>query len=89
MIDPSTTEPVTTISGNLVDPLARRIVPATLTIRAGRIVAIAEDAAPHPTWLVPGFVDAHVHVESPLLPPCEFTRLAVVHGTVATVSAPA
>jgi adenine deaminase len=76
------------ISGNVVDPLARRVFPATLTIRAGRIVAIAEDAAPHPTWLVPGFVDAHVHVESSLLPPCEFARLAVAHGTVATVSDP-
>jgi adenine deaminase len=81
-------DPVATIRGNVVDPLARRIFPATLTIRDGRIVAIHEDAAPHPTWLVPGFFDAHVHVESSLLPPCEFARLAVARGTVATVSDP-
>ena len=77
-----------TISGNLVDPLRRSIRPATLTIAAGRIASIADDPRPHDTWLLPGFVDAHVHVESSLLPPVEFARLAVAHGTVATVSDP-
>lgn len=77
-----------TISANLVDPLRRSIRPATLTITAGRIAAIADDPAAHATWLLPGFVDAHVHVESSLLPPAEFARLAVAHGTVATVSDP-
>ena len=77
-----------TISGNLVDPLRRAIRPATLTIAAGRIASIADDPLPHPTWLLPGFIDAHVHVESSLLPPAEFARLAVAHGTVATVSDP-
>ncbi|NBW87593.1 MAG: adenine deaminase, partial [Planctomycetia bacterium] len=76
------------VSGNLVDPLARTIRPATLTIESGRIVSIHDDAAPHATFLLPGFVDAHVHVESSLLPPSEFARMAVVHGTVATVSDP-
>lgn len=77
-----------TISGNVVDPLRRSIRPATLTIRAGRIESIVDDPRPHATWLLPGFVDAHVHVESSLLPPTEFARMAVVHGTVATVSDP-
>jgi len=77
-----------TISGNLVDPLRRSIRPATLTIRCGRIESIADDPRPHATWILPGFVDAHVHVESSLLPPAEFARLAVAHGTVATVSDP-
>lgn len=76
------------VSGNLVDPLARTIRPATLTIEAGRISAIEDDPTPHPTFLLPGFVDAHVHVESSLLPPGEFARMAVPHGTVATVSDP-
>jgi adenine deaminase len=77
-----------TISGNVVDPLRRAIRPATLVIRDGRIEAITDDPRPHATWLLPGFVDAHVHVESSLLPPAEFARLAVAHGTVATVSDP-
>jgi len=76
------------LSGNLVDPIARRIRPATLTVSGGRISAIAWDASAHDTWLLPGFVDAHVHVESSLLPPHEFARMAVAHGTVATVSDP-
>jgi len=76
------------ISANLVDPLARRIRPATLTISNGRIAGIAWDTIEHPTWILPGFVDAHVHVESSLVPPGEFARLAVAHGTVATVSDP-
>jgi adenine deaminase len=76
------------ISANLVDPLTRRVRPATLTISNGRIAGIVWDTIEHPTWLLPGFVDAHVHVESSLLPPGEFARLAVAHGTVATVSDP-
>ena len=77
-----------TITGNVVDPLRRSIRPATLTIRDGRIDSIADGSRPHATWLLPGFVDSHVHVESSLLPPTEFARMAVVHGTVATVSDP-
>lgn len=76
------------IVGNVIDPLARRIRPATLTISSGRIAGIAWDSIEHDTWLLPGFVDAHVHVESSLLPPGEFARMAVPHGTVATVSDP-
>jgi adenine deaminase len=76
------------ISSNLVDPVARRIRPATLTVALGRIAAINWDTIEHATWLLPGFVDAHVHVESALLPPHEFARMAVAHGTVATVSDP-
>jgi len=37
---------------------------------------------------MPGFVDAHVHIESSMMVPSEFARLAVLHGTVATVSDP-
>jgi adenine deaminase len=89
MADPATDTPdFWRISGNVVDPLARRIRPATLTISSGRIAGISWDTIEHDTWLLPGFVDAHVHVESSLLPPCEFARLAVAHGTVTTVSDP-
>jgi adenine deaminase len=88
MSEPDGTMDFWRISGNLVDPLARRIRPATLTISSGRIAGIAWDTIEHDSWLLPGFVDAHVHVESSLLPPCEFARMALPHGTVATVSDP-
>lgn len=40
------------------------------------------------TYILPGFIDAHIHIESSMLPPSEFARLAVRYGTVATVSDP-
>lgn len=76
------------ISGNLVDIFAKDIYPATLHITDGRITKITRDAQPYDHYILPGFTDAHVHVESSMLIPSEFARLAVVHGTVATVSDP-
>src|SRR5690606_10791822 len=68
------------VRGNIVDPVARTITPSTLTIRDGVIADVQVDATPHATYLTPGFVDAHVHVESSMLVPSEFARLAVRHG---------
>jgi adenine deaminase len=81
------------LSVNLVDIPARTVCPARLHVAAGRIAAIEPVAganSPDPALLyaLPGFVDAHVHVESSLLVPSEFARLALTHGTVATVSDP-
>lgn len=91
------------IIGQLVDILARTIYPAVVTIEAGRIQSItplsgtvsADASEPAPIvlpdnapYILPGFIDAHVHIESSLLIPAEFARLAVTHGTVATVSDP-
>jgi adenine deaminase len=81
------------LSVNLVDISGRLIYPATLRVAAGRIAAIeAVAGATGPDaalpYALPGFVDAHVHVESSLLVPSEFARLALPHGTVATVSDP-
>ena len=77
-----------TISGRLIDLFQRRIYPAEITIENGTITHIAEtDNAPG-QYILPGFVDAHVHIESSMLVPSAFARLAVVHGTVATVSDP-
>src|SRR5215208_6894794 len=77
-----------TIVGNVVDILGRRTYAAEVAIKDGRVVAIDESAERPTTFLLPGFVDAHVHVESSMLVPTEFARAAVVHGTVATVSDP-
>ena len=57
-------------------------------IANGRITRIEETASAPATFILPGFVDAHVHIESSMLVPSEFGRLAVLHGTVATVSDP-
>ena len=78
----------TTLTGNIVDLPNRRVFPGTLRLADGRIEAVIPAGGPFSTWIVPGFVDAHVHVESSLLVPSEFARLAVIHGTVATVSDP-
>lgn len=78
----------TTIKGNLVDITARRIYAAEVAIEGGRIAEIKEVNEVVQGFILPGFVDAHVHVESSMLIPSEFARLAVTHGTVATVSDP-
>jgi len=80
------------LTGTLVDLHQRRLYPAEITVENGKISRIEEIPAnrllPTAHWILPGFVDAHVHVESSMLPPSEFARLAVAHGTVATVSDP-
>ena len=78
------------IRGNLVDIPATRIYSAELEIRGEKIISITEldSGRPGDLFICPGFIDAHVHIESSMLVPTEFARLAVVHGTVATVSDP-
>src|SRR5690348_1501026 len=77
------------VSGNLIDVHRRRVYPAMIVVRDGRIEEIVEEpGGSYSTFLAPGFVDAHIHIESSMLPPSEFSRLAVAHGTVATVSDP-
>lgn len=76
------------IRGNLVDIPARRMYPAEVAVEHGRIAWIKEVNEAVQGFILPGFVDAHVHVESSMLIPSEFARLAVTHGTVATVSDP-
>lgn len=80
---------LSSVRANLVDLFARDVFPATITLEGGRIASIARDAGPAPaTFVLPGFVDAHVHVESSILPPAEVARLVLPHGTVAMVADP-
>lgn len=76
------------ILGHIVDIVNKRIFKGQLTVKSGRVASIKEvDDCPD-QFIIPGFVDAHVHVESSMLIPSEFARLAVCHGTVGTISDP-
>ncbi len=79
------------IRGRLVDIPGKRIYRADLTISGGKISTIeplSEAGDDHEPFICQGFIDAHVHIESAMLVPSEFAKLAVVHGTIATVSDP-
>jgi adenine deaminase len=76
------------VRGKLVDIPGRRIIPAEVTIVDGVISALQQCEDVDEGYILPGFIDAHVHVESSMLTPSSFARLAVVHGTVATISDP-
>src|SRR6476659_4905317 len=77
------------ISGNLVDVHQKKTYPAEIKVENGKIVSITENPKLQTSnYILPGFIDAHVHIESSMLVPSEFAKLAVVHGTVATVSDP-
>jgi len=80
--------PSFSISGQFVDILNRDIYPATVQVAGGRITAVERTATAEAHYLLPGFIDAHIHIESSMLAPSEFAAVAVNHGTVATVSDP-
>jgi len=77
-----------TISGNIVDVLKTEIYPGSLKILDGKIVDIFRENRAYTTYITPGFIDSHVHIESSMLVPSEFARIAAIHGTVATLSDP-
>ena len=78
------------VSGNIVDIPGKEIFYGELMIENGRISSIDKkgELLRGGNYILPGFIDSHVHVESSMLIPSEFARLAVVHGTVGTISDP-
>lgn len=83
-----TDDNIVNVTGQYVDIYHKVIYPAEIYVQRGRITAIKRLQSAPTRYILPGFVDAHVHIESSLLVPSEFARLAVLHGTVATVSDP-
>ncbi len=76
------------ISGNIVDLKADSIFKGTVHIENGIIIKIVKEEVEEGHFILPGLIDSHIHIESSMLIPSEFAKLAVVHGTVATVSDP-
>ena len=76
------------LQGQIVDIHTKRIYKGEITMVNGKISSIEEKEHDVNRYILPGFVDAHIHIESSMLVPSEFARLAVTHGTVATVSDP-
>ena len=77
---------IKTISANIVDVLNDRIFPGSINILEGRISSITEDDATYENYIIPGFIDSHIHLESSMLIPSEFARIAVKHGTIGVVA---
>lgn len=76
------------VSGHIIDIRNKRIFKGEISTSGKRITEIRETDEVTNQYILPGFVDAHVHVESSMVVPSEFARMAVVHGTVSTVSDP-
>lgn len=77
------------VAGQVVDLWGNKIFPGKVQVENGKVASILrDDSVKEKEYILPGFIDSHVHVESSMLVPSEFARLAVTHGTVATVSDP-
>ncbi len=76
------------IEGNLVDIHSQSIYPALITVKNGIIKSIEKNKEEYQNYILPGFINAHVHIESSMLTPASFAKVAVTHGTIATVSDP-
>ena len=76
------------IQGQIVDIKNRRIYAGEIAVENGKITSIIEKNHDFKNYILPGFIDAHIHIESSMLVPSEFAKIAVLHGTVATISDP-
>lgn len=76
------------LTGNIVDILAKDIYHGEVTIKDGKITSIKRIDGEFDTYIMPGFVDAHIHIESTLMPPENYARMAVENGVVAAICDP-
>lgn len=76
------------IQGQIVDIQNRRIYAGEITVENKKIISIIEKSHNVKNYIMPGFIDAHIHIESSMLVPSEFAKIAVLHGTVGTISDP-
>ncbi|TBO39834.1 adenine deaminase [Pedobacter kyonggii] len=78
------------VEGNIINITKRNIFFGEVAVEDGKIKSISKisEQQEGAHFISPGFIDSHVHIESSMLIPSEFARLAVVHGTVSTISDP-
>ena len=77
------------ISGNIVDIFNNEIYQGTIEIQNRKIKNIKRDNnVVYENYILPGLIDAHVHIESSLVAPSYFAAEAVKHGTVGVVADP-
>jgi len=76
------------LQGNIVDIVNKNIFKGEVVFENGKITDIRASDHSIENYILPGFVDAHIHIESSMLVPSEFAKIAVTHGTIATVSDP-
>jgi adenine deaminase len=76
------------VQGNIVDIQNKQVFKGEVDVENGKIKAVRKSSHSIENYILPGFIDAHIHIESSMLVPSEFAKIAVVHGTVATVSDP-
>jgi adenine deaminase len=76
------------IQGQIVDIHNKRIYAGEISVENGKIISIIEKNHNIKSFILPGFIDSHIHIESSMLVPSEFAKIAVLHGTVATISDP-
>ena len=76
------------IEGNIVDVAAGRIFPGKVVHENGRITKVEPVAGSFSGFLLPGFLDAHIHIDSSLLCPSRFAEAVVPHGTTAVITDP-
>jgi len=81
-------ETIERMSGNIVDIIEGKVYPGTLLVSDSRIRMITQEQESYREYLIPGFIDSHIHIESSMLTPSEFARIAAVHGTVGAVCDP-
>jgi Adenine deaminase len=76
------------IEGNIIDLFNENIYPGKILVKNNKILSVKKTNVEYNKYILPGYVDAHIHIESSLLCPSRFAEVVIPHGTVATVSDP-